>query len=118
MSPALDIASRLTAAGAEIRAYDPAGTVSLEGVMQCGNPYDACRGADLLVVATEWDVFTTFDLDQVRSRMRRPAILDARNILDPAEAWARGFTYEGVGTQTVADLDSQAQEDEAERVSV
>ncbi len=118
MSPALDIASRLIAAGAEIRAYDPAGTVSLKGVIQCGNPYDVCRGADLLVVATEWDVFTTFDLDEVRSRMRRPTILDARNILDPAEAWARGFTYEGVGTQTVADLESNTLENNTERVSV
>ena len=108
MSPALDIATRLVAGGAEIRAYDPAGTVAVRGVMQCGNPYDACRGADLVLIATEWDVFGKIDLDQVRSRMRRPAILDARNLLDPADAWARGFTYEGVGIRTVADLEPLA----------
>ncbi len=118
MSPALDIAARLVAAGAEIRAYDPAGTASVKGVMQCGNPYDVCRDADLLVIATEWDVFTKVDLEQVRSRMRHPVILDARNMLDPADAWGRGFTYEGVGVQTVVDLDSSTQEVTHERVSV
>jgi UDPglucose 6-dehydrogenase len=118
MSPALEIAARLVAGGAQVRAHDPAGTASVPGVMLCGNPYDVCRGADLLLIATEWDVFTTVDLDQVRSRMRRPAILDARNMLDPADVWARGFMYEGVGIRTVVDLDSLERHVTHERVSV
>jgi len=118
MSPALDIAARLVAGGAQVRAHDPAGTASVPGVMLYGNAYDVCRGADLLVIATEWDVFTTIDLDQVRSRMRRPAILDARNMLDPADAWARGFTYEGVGIRTVADLEPPSHDLAREGVSV
>ena len=69
-----------------------------------GYPYDACHGADLGAHRAQWDVFGKIDLDQVRSRMRRPAILDAADLLDPADAWPHRFTYEGVGIRTVADL--------------
>ncbi len=60
-------------------------------------PYEAACGADVVAVLTEWDEFRWLDFDRVHGSMRRPAIVDARNILDPASMRRHGFTYDGVG---------------------
>jgi UDPglucose 6-dehydrogenase len=60
--------------------------------------YDAAAGASVLVLLTEWDEFRWLDLDQVHGSMQSPrAVVDARNLLDPAAMRRRGFAYEGVG---------------------
>ena len=100
-SPALYIARRLLEAGAAVQAYDPAAgesaAASAPGLDICIDAYEACAGADALAVLTEWDEFRWLDFDRVKAMMRRPAIVDARNLLDPVALRRRGFTYAGVG---------------------
>ncbi|MGH9166099.1 MAG: UDP-glucose dehydrogenase family protein, partial [Acidimicrobiales bacterium] len=96
-SPALEVVRRLRDRGAVVRAFDPAATAELEGVERCPDPYEACAGASVLVVLTEWDEFRGLDLDRVKAAMASPAIVDARNILDAAAAVRKGFVYEGIG---------------------
>jgi UDPglucose 6-dehydrogenase len=59
--------------------------------------YDACAGADVVVVLTEWDEFRWLDFDRVTQLMRVSCIVDARNLLDPVAMRKRGFTYLGLG---------------------
>ena len=100
-SPAVAIANRLVAEGAEVRAYDPAASevaaASCPTLQIVSDPYDACDGADVLVVLTEWDEFRWLDFDRVAATMAAPKIVDTRNLLDPAAIRRRGFVYVGVG---------------------
>ncbi len=99
-SPALEVVGRLTSHGARVRAFDPAVPTDTDlgpGVEVCADPYAACDGASLLVVLTEWDEFRRLDLGKVAQLLRTPAVLDARNLLDPAALRRRGFVYEGIG---------------------
>jgi UDPglucose 6-dehydrogenase len=100
-SPALAVASSLTAGGADVRAYDPvageqarARVPDLEVVP---DPYDACAGTDVVAVLTEWDEFRWLDFGRVSELMRAQRIVDARNLLDPAAMRKRGFSYQGLG---------------------
>ena len=70
---------------------------SIDDIDVCSGPLQACDGADVLVIATEWDEFRTVDLDVVGARMAKRALLDTRNLLDPSVALGAGFVYEGVG---------------------
>jgi len=99
-SPALEVVARLTAQGAQVRAFDPAispGADVQADVELCDDPYAVCDGAVLLVVLTEWDEFRRLDFDKVWELLHVPAVLDARNLLDPSALRRRGFTYEGIG---------------------
>jgi UDPglucose 6-dehydrogenase len=102
-SPALSVLKRLTERGASIRAYDPTlpdpGNPQLKdlGLILSDDAYGACTDADVLVVLTEWPEFREFDLTKVEAVMSRPAIVDTRNMLEPAQARAAGFKYVGMG---------------------
>jgi UDPglucose 6-dehydrogenase len=101
-SPALAVIGRLLAAGARVRAYDPTVTTLPRRLDQLAieisaDPYAACEGASVLVVLTEWDEFRWLDFRKVAELMARPAIVDSRNLLDPAPLRQRGFAYEGMG---------------------
>ncbi|HEX4491172.1 MAG TPA: UDP-glucose/GDP-mannose dehydrogenase family protein [Acidimicrobiia bacterium] len=100
-SPALVIARRLVELGAKVRGYDPAvdtGTDRMPaGIEVCADAFEVCDGAHVLAVLTEWDEFRWLDFDRVRSTMASPAIVDTRNLLDPAALRRRGFVYTGVG---------------------
>jgi UDPglucose 6-dehydrogenase len=100
-SPALVIAGRLIDLGAKVRGYDPAieaGSNRITANIEvCADPFEACDGAHVLAVLTEWDEFRWLDFDRVRSAMAISAIVDARNLLDPAALRRRGFAYTGVG---------------------
>ena len=61
------------------------------------NPYDAVRGADAVLLCTEWKEFREADLSQVKSLMRTPVFLDGRNLFDPAALSSLGFQYYSVG---------------------
>lgn len=98
-SPAVAIARRLTRAGARVQAYDPTVRRPLPEVEFCLDAYAACEGASVLAVLTEWDEFRWVDLAKVRSLMARPAVVDARNMLDPAAVRLAGFNYAGIGRQ-------------------
>jgi len=100
-APSLDIAKVLLAAGAQVRAYDPAAMdgarVKLPEVEYTRDSYDLADGADALVVVTEWNEFRRLDLGRVKASMRRPVIVDGRNIYDPQVMRGLGFTYRGIG---------------------
>ena len=100
-SPALEIARRLTAAGAMVHAYDPAVPASAVaeeiGIVAMSDAYAACQGAAALVVATEWEEFRQLDFDRIAQVMAQPHVVDARNMLDPAALERLGFTYSGLG---------------------
>ena len=104
MSPALEIASRLVALGATVRAYDPAidpvraaADDRLAGIFVGADPYGVCEGAAGLVVLTEWDEFRRLDFAKVAAALAHARVVDARNLLDPAALRRRGFSYEGIG---------------------
>jgi UDPglucose 6-dehydrogenase len=100
-SPAIDIVHRLQAEGCLVNAYDPVAMAKaraqLKSVKFCRNPYDAVRGADAVLLCTEWKEFREADLSQVKSLMRTPVFLDGRNLFDPAALSSLGFQYYSVG---------------------
>jgi UDPglucose 6-dehydrogenase len=96
-SPALEIARRLSELGAIVVAYDPTVSDHLDGLEVVDDPYAACTDASVLLVATEWDEFRWLDFEKVGSLMERRAVVDARNLLDPAAVRRAGFSYEGIG---------------------
>jgi len=101
-SPAADIARRLVGAGAEVRAYDPTveageSTPDLKGVTTVADPYEAARGVRVVALLTEWDEFRWLEFAKVASLMDAPAVVDARNLLDPAALRRLGFAYSGIG---------------------
>jgi UDPglucose 6-dehydrogenase len=98
-APSLVLASRLLAEGAEVHAWDPVADASrlLQGVTFCDSVLEAVADADAAVIVTEWDELRGLASEEVRQAMRRPLIVDGRNLLDPEHARAAGFTYEGIG---------------------
>jgi UDPglucose 6-dehydrogenase len=98
-APSLVIASRLLAEGAQVRTWDPVADAhgQLQGATQCDTVLKAVDGADAAVIVTEWDELRGLASREVRDAMARPLIIDGRNLLDPAEARAAGFAYEGIG---------------------
>ena len=95
-SPAVFLAEELMDAGAAVYAYDPK-AAPVGGVVRMDDPLDAVKGADVLVIATEWPEFQSIDLRAVRDAMAEPRIIDARNMLDPDAVRRLGMEYEGIG---------------------
>jgi UDPglucose 6-dehydrogenase len=100
-SPALKLAARLLAEGAEVHAYDPQAMekarTELPGVNYEADAYAVARGADALVIATEWPEFARLDWEKIQAEMARPLLMDGRNLLDPKTIRALGFEYQSVG---------------------
>jgi UDPglucose 6-dehydrogenase len=100
-APSLAIAQALIDAGVEVSAYDPEGMDLAAGMMphvtMTKGPYEAIEGADAVVLVTEWDAFRALDLERVKRIARAPVLVDLRNVYDPAEMRAAGFTYTSVG---------------------
>jgi UDPglucose 6-dehydrogenase len=65
------------------------------------DPYEVARGADVLVIVTEWDQFRALDLDRIKTLMKTPVLVDLRNIYKPADMRALGFAYASVGRAAV-----------------
>ena len=100
-SPSLDIIPAIQAAGAKVRAYDPEGMVEakemLKGVEWCDNAYDTMPDADLLLIITEWNQFRALDMKRVKSLLKKPVMVDLRNIYEPNDMIDDGFEYHCVG---------------------
>lgn len=100
-SPAVAVIQGLESKGAKIQAYDPQAMDEarklLPNVQLCHDAYDACRGADALVIVTEWNQFRMLDLERVRGLLAQPLVADLRNIYEPAQMRDAGFTYVCVG---------------------
>lgn len=100
-SPAIVLLRRLMAEGAEVRAYDPHAMAKTQA--ECpelavgASPFEIAKGADALVIATEWRDFRKLDWKRIRDLMARPLLFDGRNVLDAREMKALGFEYRSVG---------------------
>jgi UDPglucose 6-dehydrogenase len=101
-SPALFLVQSLLQEGCKITAYDPAAMERTQEVMNSGiryanSSYEAARGADALLILTEWEEFANLDLDQLNQELKYPIVIDGRNLYDPEIMAAHGFTYYSVG---------------------
>ena len=100
-APSLDIITALQDAGAQVRAYDPEGmqaaSTLLTGVEYARDAYDCARGADALVIVTEWDIFRALDLKRLKTALAEPVVVDLRNVYRPDEMRRNGFTYVSIG---------------------
>jgi UDPglucose 6-dehydrogenase len=94
-SPATRIAHLLIDQGARVLAFDPEATAP--GIESAPSPLDAVAGADALLIATEWPEFSEVDMNEVRTRMKGRAVVDARNLLDPGRVRGAGLDYYGLG---------------------
>ncbi len=101
-SPTIPLIEGLLAAGARVQTHDPKATDSARAifgdrVMYAADPYSAAHGADALVVMTEWLVYRNPDFERVRNLVRRPLLIDGRNLYDPERMASLGFEYHGIG---------------------
>jgi len=100
-SPSLDIIPALQAAGATIRAFDPEGMKEaaklLSAVTWTEDAYDAMTGADGVVILTEWNEFRALDLKQLKTKLKRPLLVDLRNIYTLREMADAGIEYHSIG---------------------
>jgi UDPglucose 6-dehydrogenase len=69
----------------------------LSGVEWCSDSYSAIEGADVLLLITEWNEFRALDLPRVKGLLKRPLVVDLRNVYRPSEMVAAGFEYHSIG---------------------
>jgi UDPglucose 6-dehydrogenase len=101
-SPTIPLVEGLLNAGARVQTHDPKATDSArtifgDRVMYAADPYSATHGVDALLVMTEWLVYRNPDFERVRKLVRRPLLIDGRNLYDPDRMAALGFEYHGIG---------------------
>jgi UDPglucose 6-dehydrogenase len=101
-APVIPLINRLLRARAKVQAFDPqarnvAARIFGKKITLARQSYDALKGADALVIATEWNEFREPDFGRMRRLMKTPVVFDGRNIYSPAQMKALGFTYYSVG---------------------
>jgi UDPglucose 6-dehydrogenase len=104
-SPSLDIVPALQAAGATVRAYDPAAMHEAEkllpGVEWGTNAYGTLEGAACVAILTEWNEFRALDLRRVKALLQHPVVVDLRNIYSPDDMAQAGFEYSSIGRPSI-----------------
>ncbi|MGB9429736.1 MAG: UDP-glucose/GDP-mannose dehydrogenase family protein [Gammaproteobacteria bacterium] len=108
-APSRVLMEALWKAGARVRAYDPAAMHEAQRLYSgqalltlCHNQMECLDGADALVVVTEWTEFRSSDFGEIHRRLKQPVIFDGRNLYNPQELRAAGFTHYSVGRPTVS----------------
>ena len=100
-APALGLIRMLQEEGAKIKVYDPQATNKAKKVLDkvtfCTDAYSVCRSSDCLFIATEWDEFKELDFVKIKKMLKRPLIIDGRNLYDPEFLRKLGFSYIGIG---------------------
>jgi UDPglucose 6-dehydrogenase len=100
-APSLIVVPMLQEKGAMVRGYDPHARENAEallpGVVWCASALEAVEQADVVVVLTEWNEFRALSLESLRSRMRGDVLVDLRNVYEPQQASAAGFSYASIG---------------------
>jgi UDPglucose 6-dehydrogenase len=101
-SPALVLIEALLAAGAKVQAHDPAAIETARHVLgdrvtYVPHAYDAVAGADALAILTEWREYRNPDFARVKQALKRPLIVDGRNLYEPTRLTDLGFTYDCIG---------------------
>jgi len=100
-APSIAIAQTLSDAGITVAAYDPEGMEAaaplMPGVAMKTSAYEAIAQADAVVIVTEWDAFRALDFDRIKALAKAPVLVDLRNIYQPDDIRAKGFTYSSIG---------------------
>ncbi|MBI4999597.1 UDP-glucose/GDP-mannose dehydrogenase family protein [Candidatus Gottesmanbacteria bacterium] len=100
-APSITIINALAACGAKIRAFDrvtmPRARQILKNVIYCKNSEEVGKGADALLIITEWNEFRQLNLAKIKKLLKKPIIFDGRNIYNPEKVKKLGFIYKGVG---------------------
>ena len=101
-SSSLQLARSLVSKGAKVSAYDPVAISEARFVLNgsvsyCETAYAAAEGMDALVIGTGWPEFRSLDFDRIKHLLKRPLIVDSKNLLDSVRLRAMGFEYVGVG---------------------
>ena len=105
-APAIDLISELTAAGANIRVFDPEAMDNVRAIfgdklVYCESQYDALEGASALIVVTEWSEFRNPDFERIAKTLVHPCIFDGRNVFSLEKMKELGFYYESIGRRTI-----------------
>ncbi len=105
-APAIELLRTLVREGAIVSAYDPQATEKaraiLPSVHYCSSPLEAAKDADAIVIATEWEEFNKLDWDAIKKVVARKLVMDGRNMFNPAEMAARGFSYVSIGRESAS----------------
>lgn len=100
-SPAIPVIKGLQALGARIQAYDPQSMENsrriFDNIDYCEDAYGTAEGADAIVLATEWNAFRALNFERISKAMKKPILIDLRNVYDPHRMKALGFSYTSVG---------------------
>ena len=100
-SPALPLVAALVKEKARVKAYDPAAMPNAREmfptVHYCRTPYETAKGADALVIVTEWNEFRYLDLTRLKTLLRKPVLIDFRNVYAVGKIKAAGLSYHPVG---------------------
>jgi UDPglucose 6-dehydrogenase len=100
-APSIPLITALIDQGAVVRAYDPESMQQARGelpdIQYCADAYLCAKGADALVIVTEWEQFRALDLKRLKAELKQPIVVDLRNIYRPDEMAAYGFTYDSIG---------------------
>jgi UDPglucose 6-dehydrogenase len=100
-SVAIALAKRMIEEGAQVTAYDPQAmeksAKDYPQIKLTQNPYELAKGADALILATEWEEFKSIDWKKMRDSLRTPLLFDGKNLLNPEDMRALGFEYYSVG---------------------
>lgn len=100
-APALTILDFLIKEGAHINAFDPVARNQISKIYPdlifSTNPYESAKGADLIVLMTQWDAFEALDLGRIKGEMNEPKMVDARNVYGQDKMKDLGFAYENIG---------------------
>ncbi len=105
-APSLYMIERLISQGASIIGYDPEAKISTrkelgDRIEYAGDAYTALKGADALIICTEWNEFRAPDLDRIKELLKNPLIFDGRNLYDLEVMQEAGFTYISIGRPEV-----------------
>lgn len=100
-APSIKIINALLDKGAKVKAFDPVAIENAQKIFRNitfgKDAYDTVKGADILLVITEWNEFQELDLAKIKKLMKNPVLLDGRNIYDPQKVRKLGFIYKGIG---------------------
>ena len=100
-APALDIIKELVSEGAKVKVYDPQAMDKAKSILKkavfCKDSYETCKDSDCLLIVTEWNEFKELDFSKVKKLLKRPIIIDGRNIYEPKKMEKMGFTYVSMG---------------------
>lgn len=102
-APSIDVISHLREHGAVIQAHDPVAKTNAKDILgeehitYSNSPYTAVKGADALVILTDWDEYRHANLKKVKKLLLRPLVIDGRNLYDPEDMKTAGFAYRSIG---------------------